>query len=456
MPSMASLTERTLRDGTTVYRVTFRPKDGSSEKQAVETFNPKDGRHRDHDAALAFKHAVEAFGHCWPPNYIPGTGYVSAEQYTDAQKRATQQPTEPVLFEPFAYEWLDTVANGLEDGTAGRYRRILRNHLVPAFGHLDVRDPGGITPLGIGRWITSLRTPDGEDGDTVAGLSPKTVRNLHGLLSAILETAVDREVPLRERNPCRESARHLPSLDDGEGPGEMCFLSPDQYALVRAEFTDPEALDLSDWMYGTGLRYSEATALHVADFNLDARRPHFRVQWAWKQKESGQYYLGPPKTKAGKRPVALTPAQVEAVGPRLAGRRGKELVFQGPNGGRFTHDTFYSCRWRPALYRAARCVQCRGLDWEAGIGRRGYRDLRAAQVVWCGHEGQLDVIPRVHDLRHSHVAALISLGTPLLAISRRLGHKSIQITQDRYGHLLPQVHDDLVAGLDALLAQATR
>ena len=42
---------------------------------------------------------------------------------------------------------------------------------------------------------------------------------------------------------------------------------------------------------------------------------------------------------------------------------------------------------------------------------------------------------RFHDLRHSHVAALIARGEHPKVIQTRLGHSSIKITLDRYGHL---------------------
>ncbi|MFD0883127.1 tyrosine-type recombinase/integrase [Streptosporangium algeriense] len=52
--------------------------------------------------------------------------------------------------------------------------------------------------------------------------------------------------------------------------------------------------------------------------------------------------------------------------------------------------------------------------------------------------------PRIHDLRHTHVAWLISDNTPMAAVQRRMGHTSITTTIDRYGHLLPYVDQDLM------------
>lgn len=55
---------------------------------------------------------------------------------------------------------------------------------------------------------------------------------------------------------------------------------------------------------------------------------------------------------------------------------------------------------------------------------------------------------RVHDLRHSHVAYLISLGFSPVTIADRLGHSSTVIT-DQYSHLYPSAQADLADKLEA-------
>ncbi|WP_396795470.1 tyrosine-type recombinase/integrase [Microbispora sp. H13382] len=59
-------------------------------------------------------------------------------------------------------------------------------------------------------------------------------------------------------------------------------------------------------------------------------------------------------------------------------------------------------------------------------------------------------------MRHTHVAWLISEGIPLAAIQRRMGHKSITTTIDRYGHLLPYVDQDLIDAIDRALTGSLR
>jgi integrase len=56
---------------------------------------------------------------------------------------------------------------------------------------------------------------------------------------------------------------------------------------------------------------------------------------------------------------------------------------------------------------------------------------------------------RVHDLRHTHAAWLIADGEHPKAIQTRLGHGSIAVTMDRYGHLMDGLDDQIAFHLDA-------
>jgi len=57
---------------------------------------------------------------------------------------------------------------------------------------------------------------------------------------------------------------------------------------------------------------------------------------------------------------------------------------------------------------------------------------------------------RFHDLRQTCAALCISLGAHPKAIQERLGHSSITVTLDRYGHLFPKLDEALTDRLDAL------
>jgi integrase len=61
---------------------------------------------------------------------------------------------------------------------------------------------------------------------------------------------------------------------------------------------------------------------------------------------------------------------------------------------------------------------------------------------------------RFHDLRHSAASMLIAQGANPKQIMERLGHASITTTMDRYGHLFEGHDAELIAGLDAAIAQA--
>jgi integrase len=58
---------------------------------------------------------------------------------------------------------------------------------------------------------------------------------------------------------------------------------------------------------------------------------------------------------------------------------------------------------------------------------------------------------RFHDLRHTSVALAIAEGAHPKAIQARMGHSSITVTLDRYGHLFPELDEAIATAFDARL-----
>jgi integrase len=94
-------------------------------------------------------------------------------------------------------------------------------------------------------------------------------------------------------------------------------------------------------------------------------------------------------------------------------------VFSSAEGGPLRRSNFYRRHYKPAVARA-------GLD--AGL--------------------------RFHDLRHTCAALLIAQGAHPKEIQEHLGHSTIRVTFDRYGHLLPNLAERLTEGLDQTFSRA--
>src|SRR3546814_14866685 len=90
-----------------------------------------------------------------------------------------------------------------------------------------------------------------------------------------------------------------------------------------------------------------------------------------------------------------------------------DFVFTAPNGGPLRHTNFYGRHFKPAVVRAG-----------------------------------IDPTSRFHDLRHTAAALMIAEGTHLLVVKERLGHSTITVTPDRYGHPFPSLEAALTLKLD--------
>lgn len=265
-----------------------------------------------------------------------------------------------------------------------------RSHLLPAFGDVELKD---LTPLRIKTFVAQMS----------AIRKPATVRHAHALLSTILNDAVAEGLLLT--NPCRFS--RLPRAPRYEA----VYLSPAEVERLVAAI-DPAYRDLVVTAVGTGMRWGELAGLKRHRVDLLRRRLEVAETLV---DVDGHLSFGEPKTAGSHRYISLPKPVIDALARRLADST-SELVFTSPEGEPLRRRNFWERTWRPAVVAA-----------------------------------DLDPRPRFHDLRHTHAAMLISSGVPMKAIQERLGHSSIVMTMDRYGHLLADLDDALLAVLDQRL-----
>jgi integrase len=206
------------------------------------------------------------------------------------------------------------------------------------------------------------------------------------------------------QSPCRRVP--LPKVEREE----MRFLTPAEVATLADAIDQRYRALVLVGAYG-GLRIGELAGLRRT--RVDLLRGTVEVAEILTEVR-GELFVGPPKTRAGRRRVGLPQAVTRELGRHLGTPGGvDDPVFTAPQGGPLRVTAFRGRVWRPAT-RAA------GLD---GL--------------------------RIHDLRHTAVALWIAAGANPKEVSVRAGHASVSFTLDRYGHLFPEADEALRTRLDA-------
>jgi integrase len=331
-----------------------------------------------------------------------------AENYLNAQVRrvhdGTYTPVEPArMTEVFAAWDDDAVEGGVKQGTlkpstARSYRSVVRRHLIPAFG--DIRSDQ-LSDHRLAKWSRAC-ADDLADGT----LSPKTFNNVLNLLSTILTWA---------REPAHRYLAHDPLASISRLPRrdvERPFLEPPQIARLLKAATTPEETILIMLGVYAGLRRGELCAVRWDDFDFGDGTSG-RV-WIRRAVSAGE--VTTPKTKHSIRMVDLP----GAVLTQLAAYRGNAAA---------TDYVFPSEAETP-------------LDPD-NLSKRIFAPLvQRAKLPGTG----------LHTLRHTFASLLISHGESIKYVSRQLGHASVQITADTYGHLFRETSIAAMGRLDARMA----
>jgi integrase len=89
-----------------------------------------------------------------------------------------------------------------------------------------------------------------------------------------------------------------------------------------------------------------------------------------------------------------------------------------------------------------------------GGGNRPFNDTTVVQrALRTWRRSGLEPIT-LHEARHTFASLMIAAGVNANAIAAYMGHASVTITYDRYGHLMPGNEDEAAALLDAYLERA--
>jgi integrase len=344
----------------------------------------------------------------WQVRYRDPTGRERARNFrrkTDAEKFSVTVETDkirgrwadPRLAKITVSEWLPTWQASrvhLRPSTRTLSESLLRNHVLPYFGDRRI---GSVTPTDVQGFVAHLEEK---------GLAASTIRQCYLLVAGLFSSALDSDIIVR--SPCR--GVNLPK----GSKSEMRFLTADEVSDLASVIDERYRALVLTAAYA-GCRFGELAGLKIN--RLDLMRQTLTVTEALSEVR-GKVRLAPPKTAAARRQLALPKFLTDELNHHLAtwSPSGEGFVFTAPQGGPLVRRNFRRRAWLPAVRRS--------------VGEP----------------------MRFHDLRHTHAAMLIAQGEHPKVIQNRLGHSSINVTLDTYGHLFEGLDEAAAERLDAAYA----
>ena len=270
---------------------------------------------------------------------------------------------------------------------------IVLKKILPYFEDKIMRD---IKSKDILKWQNQMMNLTGKDGKKY---KPTYLRTLQSELSAIFNHAV-RYYELKD-NPVPKAGPLGTSKAE-----EMKFWTKEEYLRFIEIIKDkPMSYEAFQILYWCGVREGEMLALTEKDFDLENGILHITKSY---QRIGGRDVITDPKTPKSKRDVSMPDFLCEEMKEyfgKLYGILPTDRIF--PITKSFLHH-----------------------EMDRGTAKSGVKRIR------------------IHDLRHSHVSLLISLGFSAVAIGDRVGHESVDITY-RYAHMFPSEQTNMADKLNS-------
>ena len=310
-------------------------------------------------------------------------------------------------------QWLDIWSadylGGVKPFTVVSYTGHIKNHLKPALGSVKLEALNAHT---IQEFYNSL----GAEREGKPGLSPKTVKNIHGVLHKALQQAV--KIGYLRFNPAdacelpRAVRKELKPLDEEQSKAFLKAIQGHGYEMLYTV------------TLFTGMREGEALGLMWECVDFKKGTILINKQMQREKKKNGQYLLVP--TKNGKSRT-ITPAPW--VMKLLRTQRAKQAEQQ---------------------LRAGPMWEDSGLVFTNELGHHlaihtVYKDFKQiAASIGCPDA-------RFHDLRHSYAVAAIRSGDDIKTVQGNLGHATAAFTLDVYGHVTDQMKRESAARMESYI-----
>lgn len=296
--------------------------------------------------------------------------------------------------------WKDEYLMSVKPRTQDSYTATVNTHLKPAFGAMKLEL---LSTHDIQRFYNRLRNGD----KTQAALSPKTIRNIHGVLHKALEQAVDlnyiRTNPASKCRLPKVEKTEIKPLDSDQIKAFLgaCKGHPYEYVYVVTLFT--------------GLREGEVLGLTWDCVNFNKGTITINKQLLRKRRSDGTYELASPKNGKSR---YLTPAPY--VMDILQAQKHRQTAWQEQAGS----------AWEQT-----------GLVFTNELGHN-----LSAQTVYLHFKKLAEQIgcqnARFHDLRHSYAVAALQSGDDIKTLQENLGHHTAAFTLEVYGHVTEQMKRD--------------
>jgi integrase len=322
--------------------------------------------------------------------------------------------------------WIETGEKaGLERSTLAAYQQHLKLHIEPYLGNVKLSQLSA--PM-VREFEDKLARGDMPEGAQPRPRTRTMVRKVRVSLSSLLSDAQERGLVSRNvvRDLRRTRARGVERKAERRQKGKLKVgvdipTREEIKAIVEAAKGRWRPILLTAIF--TGLRASELRGLRWADVDLDKRELHVR------QRADRYSAIGKPKSESGERTVPLTPIVVNTLREwKLACPKSEAgLVFPSSGGLVEHHKNIVERGLVPTMIAAGVAIEEEGSD--------GKPIIRAAKYTG------------LHALRHFYASWCINrrvdggLELPAKVVQERLGHSSIMMTMDVYGHLFPRGDD---------------